>query len=95
MAAYVYGDIEITDPAGYEEYRRLVPEIIARHGGKYLARGGAVSVLEGDIRPGRQVILEFPDMDQLLAFYHSPEYERLKAIRQQCSTGCLVAVEGV
>ena len=95
MAAYVYGDIEITDPAGYEEYRRLVPEIIARHGGKYLARGGAVSVLEGDARPGRQVILEFPDMDRLLAFYHSPEYQRLKAIRQRCSMGCLVAIEGV
>lgn len=94
MTAYIYGDIEVTDPAAYEEYRRQVPALIAAHGGRYLVRGGAVTVLEGDARPRRQVILEFPDMAALQAFYRSPEYQRLVKIRQSASTGTLVAIEG-
>jgi len=95
MAAYLYGDIEITDGAAYEEYRRQVPAMIAAHGGRYLARGGAATVLEGEFSPSRQIILEFPDMEHLLAFYHSDDYASLKALRQRCSTGRLVAIEGV
>ena len=41
MAAYIYGNIEITDPALYEQYRAEVPAVIAAHGGRYLVRGGA------------------------------------------------------
>ncbi len=95
MAAYIHGEITITDSAAYEEYRRLVPAMIAAHGGRYLVRGGATQVLEGDATPERQIILEFPDMERLLAFYHSPEYQPLKALRQSCSTGNLVAIAGV
>ena len=58
-------------------------------------RGGTVSVLEGTGVPHRQVILEFPDMAHLKAFYHSPEYQRLVAIRQRASTGTLFAIEGM
>ncbi len=95
MAAYLSGSIQVTDPEGYEEYRRLVPAVIAAYGGRYLARGGACEVLEGAIAPGRQVILEFPDMERLLAFYHSDEYQPLLAIRQRCSSGHIVAIAGV
>ena len=94
MPAYIYGNVEITDPALYEEYRRDVPALIAAHGGRYLVRGGAVSVLEGSGVPQRQVILEFPDMVHLQAFYTSPEYQRLIKIRQSASTGTLFAIEG-
>jgi uncharacterized protein (DUF1330 family) len=94
MAAYIYGNIEITNPELYEEYRREVPELIAAHGGRYLVRGGAVSVLEGTGVPQRQVILEFPDMAHLQAFYHSPAYQRLVAIRQRAASGTLFAIEG-
>lgn len=95
MPAYIHGNIQINDPALYEEYRREVPAIIAAHGGRYLVRGGAANVLEGPGEANRQVILEFPDMARLKAFYHSPEYQRLAAIRQRAATGTLVAVEGV
>ena len=74
VAAYLRGEIEVTDSVAYEDYRRQVPAVIAAHGGRYLVRGGAAEVLEGDAPPGRQVILEFPDMAHLLAFYHSAEY---------------------
>lgn len=95
MPAYIHGNIQVTDPAAYEEYRLAVPSLIATHGGRYLVRGGAASVLEGPGEANRLVILEFPDMAHLKAFYHSPEYQRLAAIRQRASTGTLVAVEGV
>ena len=95
MAAYIVADIEITDPAAYETYRQQVPALIAAHGGRYLVRGGAVLVLEGSRVPGRQVILEFPDMAHLRAFYSSPQYKTLIAIRQGASHGSLLAIEGV
>lgn len=94
MAAYIYANVQITDPAIYETYRKDVPAVLAAHGGRFLVRGGAVSVLEGDGVPQRQVILEFPDMAHLQAFYHSAEYQRLVAIRQSASTGTLFAIEG-
>ena len=95
MSAYVYGTIEITDPVAYEEYRQKVPAIIEAYGGRYLVRGGPTEVLEGPGTPQRQVILEFPDMASLKAFYHSTEYQLLVALRQRASTGPLIAIEGV
>ncbi|MEP7303004.1 MAG: DUF1330 domain-containing protein [Caldimonas sp.] len=95
MAAYIYADVEVTDPAAYEVYRKQVPALIAAHGGRYLVRGGAVEVLEGERRPKRQVILEFPDMAHLKAFYCSPQYAPLIALRQGASFGSLVAIEGL
>lgn len=95
MAAYLYGNIEITDPALYEQYRARVPAVIAAHGGRYLVRGGGVTALEGDTPVHRQVILEFPSMAQLQAFYRSADYAPLIALRQRAARGSLVAVEGV
>ncbi len=94
MAAYLYGNIEVTDPALYEQYRAQVPALIAAHGGRYLVRGGAATRLEGEMSVQRQVILEFPSMARLQGFYRSPEYQALIAIRQRAATGSLVAIEG-
>ena len=95
MPAYIYANVEVTDPAAYEAYRTEVPALIQAHGGAYLVRGGEVTVLEGHGVPQRQVILEFPDMARLQGFYRSPEYQRLVALRQGASTGTLFAIEGV
>ena len=95
MAAYIYGNIEVTDPATYEDYRKVVPGLIASHGGRYLVRGGAVTRLEGDIQPQRQVILEFPDLAHARAFYFSPEYQEMVKLRQSAATGTLLLIEGV
>lgn len=94
MAAYLYGNIQIHDMALYEQYRAQVPAIIASYGGRYLVRGGAVEVVEGNVDAQRQVILEFPDMTALKAFYFSKEYAPLIAIRQKAATGSLVMIEG-
>jgi uncharacterized protein (DUF1330 family) len=60
-----------------------------------LVRGGAPELLEGEGEPRRQVLLEFPTMAQLRAFYDGPDYAPLKALRQRASLGRLVAIEGV
>lgn len=95
MSAYVIAEIDITDPAAYEDYRRQVPDVIARYGGKYIVRGGRVEPLEGGWSPKRIAVVEFPSMEQALKFYRSPEYEPLLRIRQKASRGKLIIVEGV
>jgi uncharacterized protein (DUF1330 family) len=57
-------------------------------------RGGAHETLEGDWRPARLVIIEFPSMAVLKHWYGSPEYKKLINLRQDASRGSLVVVEG-
>ncbi len=95
MPAYVVVDIEVTDPTRYEEYKRVAPPAIAAYGGRYLARGGRVEVLEGSWAPQRLVILEFPTAAQAKAWWESQEYAPPKAMRQACARTEMLIVEGV
>ena len=94
MSAYVVAEVEVTDPAVYEEYRKLVPSTIAKYGGKYLVRGGAVDVKEGGWQPKRLVVLEFASMDQARTWYHSPEYAPALALRTKAARSKVLLVEG-
>ncbi len=94
MAAYVIAEIDITDPAGYEEYRRQVPGVITKYGGKYIVRGGKVESMEGGWQPKRLAVVEFPSMDQAQKFYRSAEYAPLIKLRQKASRGKLIIVDG-
>jgi uncharacterized protein (DUF1330 family) len=95
MAAYLLAEIEITDPKGFDAYRTDVGQVIARFGGRYLARGGAAEVLEGDRALRRTVLLEFPDMGTLKAFYASPQYEPLLKLRLSSANTDVLIFEGV
>lgn len=95
MTAYLIADVEVADPQAYAEYRRRVLPLVERHGGRFLVRGGPHRVLEGEWRPRRLVVIQFPDMGALEAWYRSPEYGELIALRQGASHGSLIAVEGV
>lgn len=94
MPAYLIANIDVTDARGFDAYRAQVPAVIAQYGGKYAVRGGAVTAVEGSSPFKRLVVLEFDTMDALAAFYHSPEYAPLIAMRQASSTGDVVLVEG-
>ena len=94
MAAYVIGEIEVTDPAAYEEYRRQVMAVVTKYGGKFIVRGGKVETLEGGWAPRRFVALEFPSMEQAQKWYRSPEYAPLIELRKRASRGKLILVEG-
>jgi uncharacterized protein (DUF1330 family) len=95
VAAYVVANVTVKDPVRYEDYRRLVGPTLAKYGGRFIARGGAVEVLEGDWRPNRLVIVEFPSIDRAREWWHSPEYAEAKVIRQATSEGTLLILEGV
>ena len=94
MAAYVIAEIEVTDPAAYEEYRKQVGAVNAKYGGKFLARGGRIESMEGGWQPKRMVIVEFPSMERALEWYRSPEYKPLIELRKKASKGKLVIIEG-
>jgi uncharacterized protein (DUF1330 family) len=95
MAVYAVVNVRVTDPARYEEYRAEAPATIERYGGRYLARGGAVEVLEGDWNPQRLVVLEFESMERFREWYDSPEYAPLKRLRQEAAATQFVVVEGL
>ena len=95
MRGYVIAEVEIVNPEGYKAYTTLVPATIEKYGGRFLARGGAAHVFEGDWPQRRRVIIEFPTVEAARKWYDSPEYEKPKAMRQANSNGRLILLEGV
>ncbi|MBS7697201.1 MULTISPECIES: DUF1330 domain-containing protein [unclassified Chelatococcus] len=82
MPAYVVIEVEVTDPAAYEEYRSQVPATIQKHGGKPLARR-FTERLEGDSSFDRMSVIEFPDAATALTWFDSDEVRVLNAMRQK------------
>ena len=95
MPAFVIANITIVDPVRYEDYRRMVPATLVPFGGRFVVRGGQTEVLEGEWRPARLVLLEFPSVERARAWWNSPEYAEARALRQATSTGTLIILEGV
>lgn len=95
MPAYVIFDVEIRDATKFQEFMTGVKPAIEQAGARYLARGGAFTVHEGDWQPRRIVLLEFPSRAAWEAFYNGPTYQGLKRIRDECSSARLVSVEGL
>jgi uncharacterized protein (DUF1330 family) len=94
MPAYLIGEIEITDPETYKTYTAQTPAVIAKHGGRFIVRGGNGEALEG-AAPKRVVVIEFPDRATAKRFYGSPEYQEILKLRLSCSTGRMMLVDGV
>ena len=95
MSAYLIVNVDVQDPAAYEEYKAGVPALVRKHGGEYLVRGGKVDVLEGDWIPKRVSVLKFPTSDAALAFQNDPEYAELKALRHRIAPTQMIMVEGI
>ena len=94
MPAYIVVDCEVTDPARYEAYKKLAQAAIAKHGGRYIVRGGETTVLEGEWQPRRIVVVEFPSADAIRRFYDSPEYRAARAERQGAARMNMISVAG-
>lgn len=95
MAAYLIAQVDVTDPQQYEQYKALSSQAIAAHGAEILARGGEVQVLEGDVRPGRVVVLKFPDLATARTFYDSAEYQLARQARAGAAVMRMIAVQGI
>ena len=94
MPAYVIAETDVHDQEQYDRYKAAAPETIAAYGGRYLARGGELDVLEGDWSPPRLVILEFDDLEAVRRWYRSSEYQEVTQLRDGAATMRIVAVEG-
>jgi len=81
MSAYVIADVKVSDSERYRQYMALSPAAIEAAGGRFLVRGGAHEVLEGDWQPSRLVMAEFPDIASARAFYDSVRYREARAKR--------------
>jgi len=98
MPAYYIAEHIITDPVKFEEYRVKVGPMIAQHGGRYLTKGASHKFPEGGHwKPQRVVIIEFPDMGNLDAWYNSAEYQPLLALRKDSTSDLdmVITLEGV
>ena len=87
MSGYWVARSKINDPVAYKKYTDRVPEIMARYGGKILARGGKFQILEGPERFERFVVIEFPSLEQAVACHDSPEYQEASAFRKKDGAG--------
>jgi len=92
--AYIVARVQVSDWDRYRQYMAHTPRVIAQFGGRFLVRGGEAAVLEGPDDGLRTVILGFPSLEQAKAFYASPEYGAVKALRDGAGTGTFTAVEG-
>ncbi|MCI0751061.1 MAG: DUF1330 domain-containing protein [Flammeovirgaceae bacterium] len=94
MPAYIIVDVTITNPALYDDYKKLTPASLLPFEGKFIVRGGESETLEGGWQPGRIVILEFPSVQKAKAWWSSEGYAPAKTIRQAASITKMIVVEG-
>ena len=94
MKAYLVLDLTINDFAGFRQYIAAIPEHIARHDGRYIVQGVEPTCVEGDWRPQRMVIIEFPERSKAEAFLSDPSIQDLFKVRHETTTSKLVLVDG-
>ena len=93
MSAYVIVELEVSDPEEYAAYGKLAEASVARHGGRFVVRGGEFEVIEGEWSP-RMIVLEFDSLDTVRSWYHSADYQACLPMRLRSSKGRMIAVEG-
>ncbi|HTV29478.1 MAG TPA: DUF1330 domain-containing protein [Xanthobacteraceae bacterium] len=94
MAGYLIANVEVTDPARFEEYRQKVGRVVAQFGGRFIVLGGDVRWLEGNLPIRRLVVVEFPSLDAAQHFYDSAEYQPLLKIRLASTKSDVVLAAG-
>jgi uncharacterized protein (DUF1330 family) len=94
MRAYVIVQENVHDQKTFDEYRKDVIASLQPFHGRFLARGGKVTMLEGDRMPERTVLLEFPSRSEAEGWYHSPAYQKILPLRLKSSTGHFFICDG-
>lgn len=95
MAGYIIVEIDVTDPVGYEEYKKLAGATVEKYGGKYIVRGGAAETLEGDWNPKRLVVLQFESVARAKEWLNCEEYREPRKMRHRTANSKMIVVEGV
>jgi uncharacterized protein (DUF1330 family) len=94
MKAYLVLDLSVNDYGGFRKYIAEIPAFIAKHSGKYIVQGVRPTVIEGDWKPDRMVIIEFPEREKAEAFLGDPEIQELFKVRHDTTTSRLVLADG-
>ena len=94
MKAYLVLDLSVNDLGGFRKYIAEIPAFIARHSGKYIVQGVQPTTIEGDWKPERMVIIEFPERQNAEAFLSDPEIQDLFKLRHDTTTSKLVLADG-
>ncbi|MBU4263118.1 MAG: DUF1330 domain-containing protein [Proteobacteria bacterium] len=87
--------MNIIDWDRFKEYLKVTPAIIAKFGGRHIARGGETMTLEGPEEKRRVVLIEFPSMEQAKKFYNSAEYQQARKLREGAAEGEMLALDGL
>lgn len=95
MKAYVIVQETINDPATFEAYRGKVPQTLSEFGGRFIVRGGRLTVVEGEWPHQRTVVIEFPSRTAAEDWYKSPAYQAALPLRLRSAVGNLVIVDGI
>ena len=94
MAAYIIALVQVTDPEKFAAYQAQASVSVERYGGRFIANSEDVRVLEGDSRPDKIVLVEFPSLERLREFYYSPDYQQDIRSREGAVTMKILGVEG-
>jgi uncharacterized protein (DUF1330 family) len=94
MPAYIIAMMTVTNPEAYDDYRALAGPAVAKHGGRFLVRGGKHEVLEGGFPGSHVVIVEFESLDKAKAFYDSTEYRAAREKRRGAAAFNLLVADG-
>jgi uncharacterized protein (DUF1330 family) len=94
MTAYVIVQETIKDEAMFNEYRKDVPATLEPFGGKFVVRGGHLTIVEGEWTHPRLVVIEFPSRAAAENWYHSPAYQKIVPLRLKSSAGNFIIVDG-
>ena len=95
MPAYVIGDIQIIDPTAYRAQVPAALATVARFGGRIVAGGSKIELLDGGPMPERIVIIEFPDAETARRWYRSDDYQAALKVRLASSHGRVFLIDGV
>ena len=90
---YWIARVDVRDAERYKDYVATAKPAFERYGANFLARGGAVTQLEGTAR-ARNVVIEFPSVQHAVDCYNSPEYQAAAKIRQEVADAEMIVVEG-
>lgn len=94
MSGYVIGMTELTDPGRMGEYQQRVPAVVERYGGRFLAAGPVVGVLEGDANPHAAVVIAFDSVDDAKCWYESDDYGAIRPLRLEGGASTVLLVSG-
>jgi uncharacterized protein (DUF1330 family) len=94
MKAYLVLDLSVNDLGGFRKYIAEIPAFIAKHSGKYIVQGVQPTTIEGDWKPERMVIIEFPEREKAEAFPGDPELHDLFKVHHDATTSKLVLADG-